>query len=94
MIRLEELQRDGGKWLLRGLYLNPAWIIRIQEDYNVTSSLRCNELRDKFPEGLDARHVISKVTYACGSSTSSALVVGSPEIITKKLTGQKQILRD
>jgi hypothetical protein len=93
MIRLEELIRDGGRWILASLYLNPAWVIKIEEDANITRDLRCPHTKSKFPEGLDERHTVTKITYACGSSIERAMVIGAPDTISNKVTGQKQLLR-
>ena len=93
MIRVEELIRERGHWVIKTLYLNPSWIIRIQEDYLLTKNLRCEQNHVEFPPGLDPRHTLSKVTYAYGSSTTTATVVGTPETIHEKVVGQKQLLR-
>ena len=93
MIKVEELVREGAEWKIKTLYLNPAWIIRIQEDHIVTKDLRGKHRVGKFPEGLDLRHTITKVTYASGSRTHIAIVVGTPESIHQKVMGRKQILR-
>ena len=93
MIKVEELIRDGSQWKIKTLYLNPAWIIRIQEDELLTRDLHDTGPDGKFPAGLDIRHIITKVTYASGLSTGMAIVVGSPESIHEKVIGHKQILR-
>jgi hypothetical protein len=93
MVRFEELIREGGRWKIKSLYLNPSYIITIEEDEYITRDLRCEQVNSKFPEGLDRRHSIAKITYTCGSSTSSARVIGRAEAINEKILGYQKTIK-
>ena len=93
MIRFEALKRHGTQYMLQSIYLNPAWIVRIHENQNVTKDFHGDHAKGKFPEGLDYRHILSDVVYVNGNTTKSILVIGSPELIYNKINGNKSILR-
>jgi len=93
MIRLETLVRDGTKFILRSIYLNPAFVVTIREHEILTKDLRDGKKR--FPEGLSAEHTLSEIIYSEGSNSKSLLAIGSPEIIQLKLfsNSTKMLLR-
>ena len=92
MIKLQELKRSGKKYLLQTIYINPSWIITIEEDVNLNRDLHCEQMKTKFPEGLDHRHILSRLTYASGATCSTVTIVGSPEIIFAKITKERNTI--
>ena len=92
MIKLEELKRNGSKFSLQSLYINPSWIITVREDFSLTNDLRCEQMKSKFPQDLDDRHVLSRLTYAEGASCSTVIVVGSPEVVFSKISKEKNTI--
>ena len=91
MIRLEELVRDGTRFILRSIYLNPAFVVTIREHEILTKDLR--DCQKKFPEGLNAEHILSEVIYSEASISKKLVAVGSPEIIQSKLFGGSTKIR-
>jgi len=95
MIKFEALVRDGTKFKLRLVYLNPTFIVLVRESEILTRDLRSAQKNNKFPEGLSKEHVLSEVVYAEGNSAKSLLAIGSPESIRSKMFAKesKTLLR-
>ena len=87
MIRLEALIRNGTKFTLQSIYLNPSFVVSVREHELLTKDLRCEKMGKKFPQGLRAEHTLSEVVYSEGGTAVSLVVVGSPEMIQSKLFG-------
>jgi len=93
VIKLEMLDRVGTNLILKTVYINPTSIVRIEEDHLMMQSLKCENSSKKFPVGLDKRHTLSRLKYACGGTFESITVVGAPEHIHSKVLNTKKVLR-
>ena len=93
MKRIEILERDGTKFILRSIYLNPNYVISIREDELLTRDLHCEKMNKKFPTGLSNAHTLSEVVYSEGNRSVKIVAVGSPEMIQTKIFKKQGILR-
>ena len=85
MTRLEALVRDGRKFVLQSIYLNPSFVVSVKEHELLTKDLRCEKMGKKFPEGLSRDHILSEVIYTEANMAVSLIVVGAPEVIQSKI---------
>ena len=95
MIKLEALFRDGTKFELKTIYINPAFVVSIREDSLLTKDLRCENMAQKFPKGLNAAHTLSEVVYNEANISKRLTVIGAPEVIQARMgqTSTKTLLR-
>lgn len=95
MIKLEALVREGTKLILRSIYINPAFIVSIVEEELMTKDLRCEQMSQKFPEGLNREHALSEIVYAEANHSKRLVVIGSPDSIYSKIfsNNTKTLLR-
>ncbi len=93
MKRIEILVRDGTKFILRSIYLNPDYIVSVREEELLTKDLQCEQMSKKFPLGLNRSHVLSEVVYSEGNRPVKIIAIGSPEMIQSKISKKQGILR-
>lgn len=95
LIKLVEIKNnpDSGRYFLKEILINPAYIVSVEEEKTVTQEICLNE--DRRPESLDARTRIVEVTLYDGKKYN---IVGTPAIILKKISGNtrntRNILKD
>jgi hypothetical protein len=85
------LEHGGGlsKYILREIYINPEHIVALREDQAMKQRLE----EGRFIGEVDNRQEFTKVYVNRGQSGFDVTVVGSPEAVQEKLSGNKQLLR-
>jgi hypothetical protein len=90
MIRLEVLVREGTKFVLQSIYLNPTFVISFREHDLLTRDLRCEQMNRKFPEGLNREHTLSEVIYSEANTSKKIIAIGTPDSIQEKMLGNNK----
>ena len=95
MIKLIEIKLSPrtGKYYLQELLLNPDYIVSVEEEKSVSQDMRLNE--NKRPLDLDPRTSVVEVPLYNGKKHN---IIGTPEIVLKKVSGyprnSRNILKD
>ena len=93
MKKIEILTRDGTRFILQSIYLNPQFVVSVREDELMTRDLRCEQMKRKFPAGLDQNHTLSEVVYSEANHVKRVIAIGSPESIQSKLFDNRTLLK-
>jgi hypothetical protein len=85
------IENGGGlsKYILREIYLNPEHVVALRADQTMKTRLE----EGRFVGELDNKQEFTRVYVNRGQSGFDVTVVGSPEAIQEKLSGNKQLLR-
>ncbi|QDP51494.1 MAG: hypothetical protein GOVbin630_192 [Prokaryotic dsDNA virus sp.] len=76
---------------LREVYINPDHVVFLRED--TATKIKLQEQKIKFPEGLDARQVFTRLQIHNGTTGTEFIVVGAPHVIESKLkSSNKELL--
>jgi len=91
LIKLTELMprssytHEETNYTLREVYINPDHVVCIREEHDFRRKL----MEGRLPEGLDKRQEFSRVTLSSNSLNGSMVIVGSPNILEKKIQKKK-----
>lgn len=90
MISFTQIKYDNYKYTLREIYINTEHIVAMTK--YIPDSPMLNEQNK--PHGLDERIEFTKMFVNKGRESLEVVVIGSPEVIERKLfTSQKQLLK-
>tara|TARA_R100001591_G_scaffold102851_1_gene109947 strand:+ start:225 stop:518 length:294 start_codon:yes stop_codon:yes gene_type:complete len=77
------------EYSLRDVFVNPEHVVMIREDSRLG---QLNENNSLLP-GMDSSHQFTKLTINRGQTGTEIVVVGSPQLVEKKLQQNKQLIR-
>ena len=85
------IENGGGlsKYILREIYLNPEHVVALRADQTMKTRLE----EGRFIEELDSRQEFTRVYVNRGQSGFDVTVIGSPEVVQEKLSGNRQLLK-
>ena len=89
MIKLiEVVQTNMNDYSLREVYVNPAHVVYLREDFTMRAKL--HEGKSNFPADLDNRQTFTRVQIDNGTTGTEFVVIGPPHLIEGKLNNDKK----
>lgn len=81
---------EGRKFFLKEFWINPDWIIEVEEDNSYQEFLR---EEGYFPPELSKETEFTKITYSLGDYTATAIVIGPVQEIQKKIMNNNGVVK-